>query len=126
MAEQDTIISLPAEAPKPRPGTDPAEPGPSPKPVREPAPASVAEPQPAGATGLRLRQYRSLCQRSDCRPKHRRQSAVKRGDLLATIDPTPFQLALDEKRAKKTGAEAQLAVDRDVIAAAQAQLGLSQ
>jgi len=40
--------------------------------------------------------------------------------LLATIDPTPFQLALDEKRTKKTEAEAQLAVDRDVIAAAQA------
>jgi membrane fusion protein, multidrug efflux system len=45
---------------------------------------------------------------------------VKKGELLATIDPTPFQLALKEKRAKKTEAEAQLAVDRDVIAAAQA------
>jgi multidrug efflux system membrane fusion protein len=47
--------------------------------------------------------------------------AVKKGELLATIDPTPFQLALNEKQAKKTEAEAQLAVDRDVIAAAQAQ-----
>jgi multidrug efflux system membrane fusion protein len=46
---------------------------------------------------------------------------VKKGELLATIDPTPFQLALNEKQAKKTEAEAQLAVDRDVIAAAQAQ-----
>jgi multidrug efflux system membrane fusion protein len=46
---------------------------------------------------------------------------VKKGDLLATIDPTPFQLALNEKQAKKTEAEAQLAVDRDVIAATQAQ-----
>ena len=46
---------------------------------------------------------------------------VKKGDLLATIDPTPFQLALNEKQAKKTEAEAQLAVDRDTIAAAQAQ-----
>jgi multidrug efflux system membrane fusion protein len=46
---------------------------------------------------------------------------VKKGELLATIDPAPFQLALKEKQAKKTEAEAQLAVDRDVIAAAQAQ-----
>jgi multidrug efflux system membrane fusion protein len=46
---------------------------------------------------------------------------VKKGELLATIDPMPFQLALNEKQAKKTEAEAQLAVDRDVIAAAQAQ-----
>jgi multidrug efflux system membrane fusion protein len=46
---------------------------------------------------------------------------VKKGDLLATIDPTPFQLALNEKQAKKAEAEAQLAVDRDMIAAAQAQ-----
>jgi multidrug efflux system membrane fusion protein len=46
---------------------------------------------------------------------------VKKGELLATIDPTPFQLAFNEKQAKKTEAEAQLAVDRDVIAAAQAQ-----
>jgi membrane fusion protein, multidrug efflux system len=46
---------------------------------------------------------------------------VKKGDLLATIDPTPFQLALNEKQAKKTEAEAQLSVDRDVIAATQAQ-----
>ncbi len=45
---------------------------------------------------------------------------VKKGDLLATIDPAPFQLALNEKQAKKTEAEAQLAVDRDVITAAQA------
>ena len=47
--------------------------------------------------------------------------AVKKGDLLATIDPTPFRLALNEKEAKKNEAEAQLAVDRDTIAAAQAQ-----
>src|SRR6201993_4575408 len=46
---------------------------------------------------------------------------VEKGELLATIDATPFQLALNEKQAKKTEAEAQLAVDRDVIAAAQAQ-----
>jgi membrane fusion protein, multidrug efflux system len=46
---------------------------------------------------------------------------VKKGDLLATIDATPFQLALNEKQAKKTEAEAQLAVDRDTIAAMQAQ-----
>jgi membrane fusion protein, multidrug efflux system len=46
---------------------------------------------------------------------------VKKGDLLATIDATPFQLALNEKQAKKAEAEAQLAVDRDTIVAAQAQ-----
>jgi membrane fusion protein, multidrug efflux system len=46
---------------------------------------------------------------------------VKKGELLATIDVTPFQLALNEKQARKTEAEAQLAVDRDVIAATQAQ-----
>jgi membrane fusion protein, multidrug efflux system len=46
---------------------------------------------------------------------------VKKGDLLAEIDPTPFQLTLNEKQAKKTEAEAQLAVDRDTIASAQAQ-----
>jgi membrane fusion protein, multidrug efflux system len=46
---------------------------------------------------------------------------VKKGELLATIDSTPFQLTLNEKQAKKTEAEAQLAVDRDVITATQAQ-----
>src|SRR6516225_7883934 len=46
--------------------------------------------------------------------------AVTKGTVLAEIDPTPFQLALNEKQAKKTEAEAQLAVDRDTIAAAQA------
>src|SRR6266478_6837308 len=45
---------------------------------------------------------------------------VKQGELLSTIDSMPFQLALNEKQAKKTEAEAQLAVDRDVIAATQA------
>jgi membrane fusion protein, multidrug efflux system len=46
---------------------------------------------------------------------------VTKGTVLAEIDPTPFQLALDQKRAKRTEAEAQLAVDRDMIASAQAQ-----
>jgi len=46
---------------------------------------------------------------------------VKKGELLATIDPMPFHLALNEKQARKTEAEAQLAVDRDVITATQAQ-----
>src|SRR6201987_2088766 len=46
---------------------------------------------------------------------------VKKGELLATIDPTPFQLSLNEKQAKKAEAEAQLAVDRDRIASTQAQ-----
>jgi membrane fusion protein, multidrug efflux system len=47
--------------------------------------------------------------------------AVTKGMVLAEIDPTPFQLALNEKQAKKTEAEAQLTVDRDVITATQAQ-----
>jgi membrane fusion protein, multidrug efflux system len=47
--------------------------------------------------------------------------AVAKGMVLAEIDPTPFQLALNEKQAKKTEAEAQLAVDRDAIAVTQAQ-----
>src|SRR5215468_1956405 len=101
MAEQDTIISLPAEAPKPRPGTDPAEPGPSPKPVREPAPASVAEPQPAGATGLRLRQYRSLCQRSDCRPEHRRQSDREKRGLARDDRPDAVSAGARRKAGEK-------------------------
>jgi membrane fusion protein, multidrug efflux system len=47
--------------------------------------------------------------------------AVIKGMVLAEIDPTPFQLALNEKLAKRKEAEAQLAVDRDLIASAQAQ-----
>ena len=125
MAEHDhDQIFADGSSPKPRPGTDPAEPGPSPKPVREPAPASVAEPQ------SRREQQASDFVNISPGVSGRivglnivDNQTVKRGDLLATIDPTPFQLALDEKRAKKTEAEAQLAVDRDVIAAAQAQLG---
>ena len=46
---------------------------------------------------------------------------VTKGSVLAEIDPTPLQLALNENQAKKTEAEAQLAVDRDVIAATQTQ-----
>ena len=47
--------------------------------------------------------------------------AVAKGSVLAEIDQTPFRLALNEKQAKRTEAEAQLAVDRDLIASAQAQ-----
>jgi multidrug efflux system membrane fusion protein len=47
--------------------------------------------------------------------------AVAKGAVLAEIDPTPFQLALDQKQAKRIEAEAQLAVDRELIASAQAQ-----
>jgi len=45
--------------------------------------------------------------------------AVTKGSVLAEIDPTPFQLALDQKKAKRKEAEAQLAVDRELIASAQ-------
>jgi membrane fusion protein, multidrug efflux system len=44
---------------------------------------------------------------------------VKRGDLLARIDPVPFQLALAERQADIERAQAQLVVDRDDLAAAQ-------
>jgi membrane fusion protein, multidrug efflux system len=46
---------------------------------------------------------------------------VTKGMVLAEIDSTPFQLTLNQKQAKKTEAVAQLAVDRDQIASAQAQ-----
>jgi multidrug resistance efflux pump len=45
---------------------------------------------------------------------------VTKGMLLAAIDPQPFQLALAEQQAKRVEAEAQLAVDHDVIKAAKA------
>jgi multidrug efflux system membrane fusion protein len=45
---------------------------------------------------------------------------VKKGDLLAEIDPKPFRLLLDEEQAKRTEAEAQLAVDHDAIKSAKA------
>jgi multidrug efflux system membrane fusion protein len=44
--------------------------------------------------------------------------AVTKGSVLAEIDSTPFQLALDQKQAKRKEAEAQLAVDRDLIVSA--------
>ena len=45
---------------------------------------------------------------------------VKKGMLLAAIDPAPFQLALGEQTAKRVEAEAQLAVDHDLIKSAKA------
>ena len=46
---------------------------------------------------------------------------VTKGSVLAEIDPTPFQLALAQKQAKRAEAEAQLAVDQAAIVSAQAQ-----
>ncbi len=46
---------------------------------------------------------------------------VTKGQILAEIDPTPFQLTLDGKRAKRAEAEAQLTVDSDAIVSARAQ-----
>ncbi len=43
---------------------------------------------------------------------------VVEGDLLATIDPVPFQLALDQRRAEADEARAQIATDQDRIASA--------
>ena len=45
---------------------------------------------------------------------------VTKGTLLAEIDPTPFRLALAEQLAKRVEAEAQLAVDHDLIKSAKA------
>jgi multidrug efflux system membrane fusion protein len=42
--------------------------------------------------------------------------SVSEGDVLATIDPTPFQLAVDQRRAELEEARAQVAADRDMIA----------
>lgn len=45
--------------------------------------------------------------------------SVAQGDLLATIDPLPFQLAVDQRQAELNEAHAQLAADRDTVATAQ-------
>lgn len=45
---------------------------------------------------------------------------VTKGTLLAEIDPTPFRLSLAQQQAKRVEAEAQLAVDHDLIKAAKA------
>ena len=44
---------------------------------------------------------------------------VVRGDLLATIDPVPFQLTVDQRRAEVDEARAQVSADQHVIASAQ-------
>jgi multidrug efflux system membrane fusion protein len=48
--------------------------------------------------------------------------AVAAGDLLANIDPVPFQLAADEHKAEVAEAGAQVAADEDTIASTQAAL----
>ncbi len=45
---------------------------------------------------------------------------VAKGTLLAAIDPQPFELALAEQTAKRVEAQAQLAVDHDLIKSAKA------
>jgi membrane fusion protein, multidrug efflux system len=47
---------------------------------------------------------------------------VTQGDLLATIDPVPFQLTVDQRRAEVEEARAQIAADGHTVAAAQASL----
>lgn len=47
---------------------------------------------------------------------------VKEGDLLASIDPVPFQLAVDQRRAELEEARSQIASDQNAIASAQAAL----
>jgi membrane fusion protein, multidrug efflux system len=44
---------------------------------------------------------------------------VVRGDLLVSIDPVPFQLTVDQRRAEVDEARAQVAADQDGIAAAE-------
>ena len=50
---------------------------------------------------------------------------VAQGDPLATIDPVPFQLAVDQRQAEFEEARAQVAVDQDQAATAQAVLSSS-
>jgi multidrug resistance efflux pump len=156
MAEEDTVISLSAEARTRPPSIDPVSPDAPTKDGHAPAPASTAEPQQAAANAYRRRVLLVLSAvviallaywasgyvfaytddayvTSDfisvapyvggriVSVNVLDNQTVKKGDLLATIDPMPFQLALNEKEAKKAEAEAQLAVDRDTIAATQAQ-----
>jgi multidrug resistance efflux pump len=47
---------------------------------------------------------------------------LKAGTLLISIDPTPFQIELDQNRAQLAQAQAQLPVDKAQLAAAQASL----
>ena len=47
---------------------------------------------------------------------------VTQGDLVVTIDPTPFQLLVDQRQAEVNEASAQIAADQDTIAATQAAL----
>src|ERR1700743_72891 len=44
---------------------------------------------------------------------------VVRGDLLVSIDPVPFQLTVDQRRAEVDETRAQVAADQHVIASAQ-------
>jgi membrane fusion protein, multidrug efflux system len=48
--------------------------------------------------------------------------AVRKGDLLVTIDPTPFQLAVDQRQAQSRGANALADAARAGVASAQDQL----
>jgi membrane fusion protein, multidrug efflux system len=50
---------------------------------------------------------------------------VVEGDLLATIDPVPFQLAVDQRRAELTEARAQIAADQDRVTSARDALAAS-
>jgi multidrug efflux system membrane fusion protein len=50
---------------------------------------------------------------------------VVEGDLLATIDPVPFQLAVDQRRAELTEARAQITADQDRISSARDVLAAS-
>ncbi|MBV9654531.1 MAG: HlyD family secretion protein [Acetobacteraceae bacterium] len=51
---------------------------------------------------------------------------VARGDLLATIDPVPFQLIVAQRQAEIDEAAAQLSVDADALKIAQDQLASAQ
>ena len=44
---------------------------------------------------------------------------VRKGDLLVTIDPTPFELVVAQKQAEIVETKAQVAADQDVIASAE-------
>jgi len=51
---------------------------------------------------------------------------LKTGDLLVSIDPKPFQIAVDQSRATHVQAEAQLPIDKAQMEAAQADMKSAQ
>jgi multidrug efflux system membrane fusion protein len=118
MAEQDTIISLPAEHRiKPRPGSHPAEPAPSPKPADE-AEAQLAVDRDTISA--------AQAQRNDAAAKERLASDNLRRDTPLTAEGFFSRQGLDTLTAKVQEAQAALADDEAAVAKAQQVLALHQ